>query len=188
MGYRVSLYQLMRDDVSVFVRNGTDIRELEECLHAYSAASSAKVNWGKSGALLCGPWRDTEPAQLPGGLGWSTVGLKVLGVHLGTAGSVRKNWQDILASVTRRLTCWKWLLPQKSYRDRVLYIFCSGQHWLKAAVLYLLTHERGQGLIDLESRVAAFRLKAVQRLLYRPDLPWRETAHVLLRKSWQYGA
>ncbi|KAI4896151.1 hypothetical protein NFI96_021461, partial [Prochilodus magdalenae] len=63
------------DDVSVFVRNGTDIRELEECLHAYSAASSAKVNWGKSGALLCGPWRDTELPQLPGGLGWSTVDL-----------------------------------------------------------------------------------------------------------------
>ncbi|KAL6464153.1 hypothetical protein MHYP_G00264700 [Metynnis hypsauchen] len=38
------------------------------------------------------------------------------------------------------------------------------QHWLKVAVLYLPTHEGGQGLIDLESRVAAFRLKAAQRL------------------------
>ncbi|KAI4903397.1 hypothetical protein NFI96_004731 [Prochilodus magdalenae] len=63
------------DAVSVFVRNGTDIRELEECLHTYSAASSVKVDWGKSGALLCVPWRDTEPPQLPGGLGWSTVDL-----------------------------------------------------------------------------------------------------------------
>ncbi|KAI4891759.1 hypothetical protein NFI96_005207 [Prochilodus magdalenae] len=70
---------------------------------------------------------------------------------------------------------------------RLVEFFWSGQHWLKAAVLYLPTHEGGQGLIDLESRVTAFRLKAVQRLLYRPDLPWRETAHVLLRKAGNMG-
>ncbi|KAI4899126.1 hypothetical protein NFI96_025912 [Prochilodus magdalenae] len=70
---------------------------------------------------------------------------------------------------------------------KLVEFFWSGQHWLKAAVLYLPTHEGGQGLMDLESRVAAFRLKAVQRLLYHPDLPWRETAHVLLWKAGNKG-
>lgn len=59
--------------------------------------------------------------------------------------------------------------------------FWSGQHWLKAAVLYLPLQEGGQGLIDLESRVAAFRLQAVQRLLYHSDVCWRGPACCLLR-------
>ena len=42
------------DDVLVFVRNGRDIQPLETSLQEYEKASSAKVNWSKSGALLCG--------------------------------------------------------------------------------------------------------------------------------------
>ncbi|KAL7861665.1 hypothetical protein SRHO_G00131060 [Serrasalmus rhombeus] len=98
-------------------------------------ASTAKVDWGKSGVLLCGPWSSTEPPQLPRGLLWSK----------------------------------------------------TGQRWLKAAVLYLPTHEGGQGLINRESRVAAFRLKAAQQLLYYSDLCWRETTHALLRKAGKHG-
>ncbi|KAL7846027.1 hypothetical protein AOLI_G00242190 [Acnodon oligacanthus] len=45
----------------------------------------------------------------------------------------------------------------------------------------------GQGLIDLESRVAAFRLKAAQRLLYQTDLCWKESVHALLRKAGRMG-
>ena len=33
-------------------------------------------------------------------------------------------------------------------------------------MLYMTIHEEGQSLVELESRVAAFRLKAVQKLLY----------------------
>lgn len=44
--------------------------------------------------------------------------------------------------------------------------FWSGQHWLRAAVLYLPTQEGGQGLVDIGSRVKAFRLQTIQRLLY----------------------
>ncbi|KAL7890945.1 hypothetical protein AOLI_G00004210 [Acnodon oligacanthus] len=57
----------------------------------------------------------------------------------------------------------------------------------QAAVLYLPTHEGGQGLIDLESRVAAFRLKAAQQLLYHSDLCWKESAHALLRIAGRIG-
>ena len=65
--------------------------------------------------------------------------------------------------------------------------FWSGQHWLKAGVLYLPLQEGGQGLIDLASRVAAFRLQAAQRLLYHEDVCWREPACSLLRRIGGMG-
>ncbi|KAL7873787.1 hypothetical protein AOLI_G00128580 [Acnodon oligacanthus] len=99
-------------------------------------------------------------------------------MHFGSAEAVRKNWECALTQILEKLAKWTWLLSQLSYR---------GQHWLKAAVLYLPTHEGGQGLIDLESRVAAFRLKAAQRLLYHSDLCWKESAHALLRMAGRMG-
>uniref|UniRef100_A0A3B1KAN1 Reverse transcriptase domain-containing protein n=1 Tax=Astyanax mexicanus TaxID=7994 RepID=A0A3B1KAN1_ASTMX len=207
------------DDVSIFVHDKADVIGLEECLSTYSAASSAKVNWSKSGPLTCGPGMNADPPPLPGGLQWNKSGLKILGIHLGSSEAVQKNWEGVLPSVTQRLSRWKWLLPQMSYRGRVLIInnliastlwhrlavlnapagllaeiqrrlvdfFWSGQHWLKAAVLFLPTHEGGQGLVDLESRVTAFRLKAAQRLLYIPGLSWREIAYKLLQKAGNMG-
>ncbi|KAL7884447.1 hypothetical protein AOLI_G00072170 [Acnodon oligacanthus] len=128
------------------VKPEVDVQELEDCLQTYSAASSAKVNWGKSGALLCGPWSSTEGPT-------AAWGLAVLNAPPG-----------LLAEIQRRLVAFFW----------------SGQHWLKAAV-------GGQGLIDLESRAAAFRLKAAQRLLYHSDLCWKESAHALLRMAGRMG-
>ena len=42
-GIAVSAYA---DDVSVMVRDGQDMQELETSLKVYEGASSAKVNWG----------------------------------------------------------------------------------------------------------------------------------------------
>ena len=42
-----------------------------------------------------------------------------------------------------------------------LEFFWGGRHWLKPAVLYLLRDEGGQGLVDIASRLAAFRMMAV---------------------------
>ena len=118
-----------------------------------------------------------------------------------------------------RLTKWKWLLPQLSYRGRVLIannlvasalwhrltvltpprglinaiqkeivdFFWSGQHWTQASVLYLPVQEGGQGLVDINSRVTAFRLQTAQRLLYSLGLPWTDTACLLLRKAGRLG-
>ncbi len=36
-----------------------------------------------------------------------------------------------------------------------------GQHWLRAAALYLPVQEGGQGLIYIRARVATFRMQAV---------------------------
>ncbi len=62
--------------------------------------------------------------------------------------------------------------------------FWTGKYWLKAAVLYLPVHEEGQGLIDIDSRVAVFHLLAAQRLLYQL---WMDVACALLRKYRRMG-
>lgn len=65
--------------------------------------------------------------------------------------------------------------------------FWSGHHWLRPAVLYPPCEEGGQGLIDIHSRMAAFRLQAAQRLLYTPQLSWRDLAFCLLQKAGRLG-
>ena len=106
--------------------------------------------------------------------------MKTLGVFLGSDVFQKKNWEGVLEKVCARLSRWKWLLPQLSYRGRVLVannlaastlwhrlmilqplvqelqrtlvnLFWSGQHWIKAAALYLPLHEGGQGLVDISS-------------------------------------
>ncbi len=66
-------------------------------------------------------------------------------------------------------------------------IFWNGHHWLRPAVLYLPREEGGQGLIDIPSRLAAFRLQAAQRLLYTPQLSCRDLAFCLLQKAGILG-
>lgn len=43
--------------------------------------------------------------------------------------------------------------------------------------------EGGQGLIDIRSRIKAFRLQTAQRLLYGKEVSWRGVAHGLLRRA-----
>lgn len=65
--------------------------------------------------------------------------------------------------------------------------FRSGQHWLKASGLYLPLQEGGQGLVDIRSRVKAFRLQTVKKLLYGEDVSWAEVACTLLRRAGNMG-
>lgn len=58
--------------------------------------------------------------MLPGGLQWGRAGLKYLGVFLGTEEFKKKNWEGLLEKVCAKLSRWNWLLPQLSYRGRVL--------------------------------------------------------------------
>ncbi|KAJ3596708.1 hypothetical protein NHX12_003112 [Muraenolepis orangiensis] len=108
------------DDVSIFVSSQRDVQCLQDTLSLYERASSARVNWAKSSALLLGCWREQVVPSLPGGLQWETEGLKVLGVFLGTEAFKAKNWEGAKEKVCARLSKWKWLLPQMSYRGRVL--------------------------------------------------------------------
>ncbi|KAJ3582744.1 hypothetical protein NHX12_000281 [Muraenolepis orangiensis] len=97
-----------------------DIQELQDSLALYRKASSAKVNWEKSEAVLVGQWSVGNRPSLPGSLGWGNRGLKVLGVWLGSEDMVAQSWEGLLGKVQAKLAKWKWLLPQLSYRGRVL--------------------------------------------------------------------
>ncbi|KAK3530736.1 hypothetical protein QTP70_000758 [Hemibagrus guttatus] len=66
--------------------------------------------------------------------------------------------------------------------------FWDGLHWIPQSVLHLPKEEGGQGLVQLASRTAAFRLQFLQRLLIGPkDLIWRPVAHGLLHKVGGLG-
>ncbi|KAK3516967.1 hypothetical protein QTP70_029111 [Hemibagrus guttatus] len=66
--------------------------------------------------------------------------------------------------------------------------FWDGLHWIPQSVLHLPKEEGGQGLVQLASRTAAFRLQFLQRPLTGPkDLIWRPVAHGLLHKVGRLG-
>ncbi|KAK2883356.1 hypothetical protein Q8A73_022289 [Channa argus] len=138
---------------------------------------------------------------------------------LTTTSVARKNWEGVREKVCARLSKWKWLLPQMSYRGRVLVsnnlvastlwhkltamtppsgliediqkiivdFFWSGRHWVRAAVLYLPVAEGGQGLIDIHSKIASFRLYTAQKLLYGCGSRWLDTSRLLLRRVGRFG-
>ncbi len=123
-------------------------------------------------------------------------------VFFGNEQFQRKNCEGLIEKVSGRLSKWRWLLPQLSYRGRVLVannlaasilwhktivmeppeemvstiqrtivnFFWNGQHWTRAAVLYLPVQEGGQGLVDVRNRICAFRIQAAQRFLYDKDV------------------
>ncbi len=212
--FKLSAYA---DDVTVLIKNNSDVQCIKNALVCYGKASYAKVNWQKSDALWCG--RDFIRSSLPGGLQWGRAGFKYLGVFIGTEEYRKKNCEGLVEKVCAQLSHWKWLLPQLSYRGRVLVcnnlvasslwhkmmileppedlvrsiqqrmveFFWSGQHWLKASVLYLPLQEGGQGLVDIRSRVRAFRLQTTQRLLYGEEVIWAGVACALLRRAGSMG-
>ncbi|KAK3533098.1 hypothetical protein QTP70_006780 [Hemibagrus guttatus] len=69
-----------------------------------------------------------------------------------------------------------------SIQRSIVDFFWSGQHWLRTAVLCLPVQEGGQGLVDVRSRIRAFRIQAAQRLLYHKDVVWEKTAGAILRR------
>lgn len=87
-------------------------------LPLYEKASSVRVNWAKSGALLLGQWRDQAVATLPEG---GREGLELLGVFWGTEGFKLKNWEGMKEKVYTQLSQWNWFLPQ---------LTCGGGFWL----------------------------------------------------------
>jgi hypothetical protein len=97
------------------------MQALETRLKVYKGALSAKVNWGKSKALLCRAWGDKAPL-LPVGLQWDREGLNILGMYLGSERWARKNWEGLSQAVVSRLARWRWLLSQVLHRDGLLII------------------------------------------------------------------
>lgn len=201
------------DDVVVFISNQKDFDILLEILTDFNVLSSAKVNWNKSQALMCGNGTG-KSIRLPDGIPWLRGGFKYLGVFLGDEHTVQKNWDGIVDKVKGRLAKWKWLAPKLSYKGRTLIInnlvasslwhklacidppskllaeiqailvdfFWDKLHWIPQSFLFLPKEEGGQGLLNLQSRTAAFRLQFIQRLLAGATEPnWKTVACFILQ-------
>jgi len=79
------------------------------------------------------------------------------------------------------------MLIQEIQKRLVDFFFLwSRQHWLRAAV-YLPVQEGGQRLVDIRVRGTAFRLQAIQHLLYHQHHGWVELTCALIVKAGQMG-
>ncbi|MCJ8730194.1 hypothetical protein PDJAM_G00181370 [Pangasius djambal] len=191
-----------------------DINTLSKALELYKLASSAKVNWDKSEALWVGQEPPGGPPGLPGNLKWGRNGLKVLGVFLGTDDFQKQNWEGVVERVCTKLSKWKWLLPQLSYRGRVLVannlvastlwhgmsvlqplaglvqevqrqlVISSGQISTGSEQLYCIYQYKKEGRAWW---ITTFRLQAAQRFLYQRTSTWQDRATVLLRRAGGMG-
>ena len=76
----------------------------------------------------------------------------------------------------------------KKVQSILVDFFWDKLHWVPQSVLFLPKEEGGQGLIHIESRIAAFRVQFAQRYLIGPnDLVWREAASIILRQTAGLG-
>uniref|UniRef100_A0A3Q3EUV6 Reverse transcriptase domain-containing protein n=1 Tax=Labrus bergylta TaxID=56723 RepID=A0A3Q3EUV6_9LABR len=118
------------DDIVVFIKDQRDADILTNIIKRFSVTSAARVNWIKSEALAVGEWRDGLPV-LPQSLAWRTDGFRYLGVFLGKEHIVQKNWETVTEKIEGKLSKWKWLLPQMSFKGRVLVLnnLVASQLW-----------------------------------------------------------
>ncbi len=66
--------------------------------------------------------------------------------------------------------------------------FWDKLHWVSQSILYLPREEGGQGLIHIQSRIAAFRLCFLQRFLDgSTDCSWRAVSCMILRTLGGFG-
>lgn len=188
------------DDIIVLIKDQNNIMGLKNSIDIFGLISSAKVNWSKSEALLCGKWFGGPP-KLPGGLSWKSDGIKYLGVYLGNNYMLQRNWEGVLKKVKGKFEKWKWLLPKMSFRGRVIVInnLVTSMLWhrlicvdppngllakLQAIIvdffwngyhwiaqsILFLPREKGGQGLHLASRRAVFRLLFIQRYLTGPEV------------------
>lgn len=75
----------------------------------------------------------------------------------------------------------------------VVFFFWLGQHWVQSDILYLPQGtqkwdiERGQGLVDIRSRIMTFHLQATLSLLYNRSISREHTETSLLRRAGGMG-
>lgn len=109
------------DDVVIILNKQSDVDLLLKTLREFETISSARINWGKSEAVLIGKWERGVPI-LPSGLSWRKDGLRYLGVFLGDETTVQKNWEGTVEKIKGRLSKWEWIVKSLSYRGRTLII------------------------------------------------------------------
>jgi len=78
----------------------------------------------------------------------------------------------------------EWLI--KNTQKQLIDFVWGVKHWLRPGVLNLPRHERGQGLVDITSRLMTFRLLFVKKLLYS-HMPWESLILCLLKQAGRLG-
>ncbi len=87
------------DDLVVLVNSQKDVDVLTDTVNLFGLISSAKVNWGKSEAVMVGE-RLGSQLTLPANLTWKRGGLRYLEVFLGDENTTKKSWDNVLETVT----------------------------------------------------------------------------------------
>ncbi len=72
----------------------------------------------------------------------------------------------------------RWITSRHS-KDAGLIFFGQDSIGFDQLSYFCLCKKAGQGLVDIRSRLMAFRLQAAQRLLYNSDIAWLNTAVAL---------
>jgi len=110
------------DDICTTIQCQEDVSELLKTMNNFTLACSARVNWTKSYASFFGLAMHFSFPTLPNNLSWKNNSVYHLGVHLGDAQSIQKNWDGLTDKVYSRLQRWRGLLCKLSYHGRVLVI------------------------------------------------------------------
>lgn len=108
------------DDVVIILNKQSDVDLLLKTLREFETISSARINWGKSEAVLIGKWERGVPI-LPSGLSWRKDGLRYLGVFLGDE-TTSKNCEGTVEKIKGHLLKWECIIKSLSYRGRTLII------------------------------------------------------------------
>ncbi|KAM4012230.1 LOW QUALITY PROTEIN: uncharacterized protein ACNLHF_001170 [Anomaloglossus baeobatrachus] len=98
---KCSLYM---DDVTVFCADRRSVDTLVQTCETFGRASGAKVNCGKSEAMLFGDWQPASSAPFPFSI--QPDFIKVLGVWFGKEGAALKSWEERLIKITQRIGLW----------------------------------------------------------------------------------
>ncbi|KAK3542561.1 hypothetical protein QTP86_030058, partial [Hemibagrus guttatus] len=186
------------DDLVVMVASQEDVNVLAAILNDFRILSSAKVNWTKSEAILVGEWGGGQPSLPGGlawKSGFKYLGV-YLGtnefLNKNWEGSVEhmkgrlSRWKRLVpkmsyrgrtlvinnltvSSLCHKLACMD-PPPNLLANIQALLVdfFWDNLHWITQSVLHVPKEEGGQGLVQLSSRAAAFRLQFIQRLLTGP--------------------
>lgn len=93
------------------------------------------------------------------------------------------------SSLWHRLAC---VDPPKQLLAKIQAVlvdfFWDELHWVQQSILYLPKEEGGQGLMNLQSRTAAFRLQFLQRFFDgASDVSWRAGASAILQNFGGFG-
>ena len=93
------------DDTSLIVCSDDAISACFNVYDVYERGSGSRLNLSKSKGLWLGPWANRS--DLPVGLDWSSVKIKVLGVFLGPENLHDDNWKPRIAAVENILLSWR---------------------------------------------------------------------------------